>query len=185
MNELDGALIPVIHGGSSCVPHQAMDMELFFYITQTLWVWRMKAEPSSGRDDVPPLNQLIVKLDKQPNNWADVVNSYKVWKVCNFWKLPVIDIRDLKNDFSVSTGCSWLKFYGPIYRIVFSMRLERMRGTEFFNEKDFWESSFWICSKVFFPIGPFLMLLLEEASYIISLNTTCDPSFTTQEQLSS
>ncbi|XP_058267581.1 zinc finger FYVE domain-containing protein 16 isoform X5 [Hemibagrus wyckioides] len=36
MNELDGALIPVIHGGSSCVPHQAMDMELFFYITQTL-----------------------------------------------------------------------------------------------------------------------------------------------------
>ncbi|XP_017344672.2 zinc finger FYVE domain-containing protein 16 [Ictalurus punctatus] len=36
MNELDGALIPVIHGGSSCVPHQAMDMELFFYITQAL-----------------------------------------------------------------------------------------------------------------------------------------------------
>ncbi|KAK3550228.1 hypothetical protein QTP86_021259 [Hemibagrus guttatus] len=36
MNELDGALIPVIHGGTSCVPHQAMDMELFFYITQTL-----------------------------------------------------------------------------------------------------------------------------------------------------
>ncbi|KAM9455341.1 zinc finger FYVE domain-containing protein 16 isoform 1-T1 [Clarias gariepinus] len=36
MNELDGALIPVIHGGSSCVPHQAMDMEFFFYITQTL-----------------------------------------------------------------------------------------------------------------------------------------------------
>ncbi|XP_060764672.1 zinc finger FYVE domain-containing protein 16 isoform X1 [Neoarius graeffei] len=36
MNELDGALIPVIHGGSSCVPHQAMDVELFFYITQTL-----------------------------------------------------------------------------------------------------------------------------------------------------
>ncbi|TSM28092.1 Zinc finger FYVE domain-containing protein 16 [Bagarius yarrelli] len=36
MNELDGALIPVIHGGSSCVPHQALDMELVFYITQTL-----------------------------------------------------------------------------------------------------------------------------------------------------
>ncbi|XP_017549202.1 zinc finger FYVE domain-containing protein 16 [Pygocentrus nattereri] len=36
MNELDGALIPVIHGGSSCVPHQAMDMEFFFYITQTI-----------------------------------------------------------------------------------------------------------------------------------------------------
>ncbi|XP_066506878.1 zinc finger FYVE domain-containing protein 16 isoform X2 [Hoplias malabaricus] len=35
MNELDGALIPVIHGGSSCVPHQAMDMEFFFYITQS------------------------------------------------------------------------------------------------------------------------------------------------------
>ncbi|XP_056592375.1 zinc finger FYVE domain-containing protein 16 isoform X2 [Triplophysa dalaica] len=33
MNDLDGALIPVIHGGSSSVPHQAMDMEFFFYIT--------------------------------------------------------------------------------------------------------------------------------------------------------
>uniref|UniRef100_A0A3B1K790 Zinc finger, FYVE domain containing 16 n=1 Tax=Astyanax mexicanus TaxID=7994 RepID=A0A3B1K790_ASTMX len=36
LNELDGALIPVIHGGSSCVPHQAMDMEFFFYITQSI-----------------------------------------------------------------------------------------------------------------------------------------------------
>ncbi|XP_051539161.1 zinc finger FYVE domain-containing protein 16-like isoform X2 [Myxocyprinus asiaticus] len=36
MNDLDGALIPVIHGGSSCVPHQAMDMEFFFYITQCI-----------------------------------------------------------------------------------------------------------------------------------------------------
>ncbi|KAI4882337.1 hypothetical protein NFI96_017508 [Prochilodus magdalenae] len=36
MNELDGALIPVIHGGSSSVPHQAMDMEFFFYIIQSL-----------------------------------------------------------------------------------------------------------------------------------------------------
>lgn len=64
MNELDGALIPVIHGGSSCVPHQAMDMELFFYITQALWVWNMRAEPSIDRDVVPPLDQLIAKLDK-------------------------------------------------------------------------------------------------------------------------
>ncbi|XP_051541056.1 zinc finger FYVE domain-containing protein 16 isoform X1 [Myxocyprinus asiaticus] len=36
MNDLDGALIPVIHGGSSCVPHQTMDMEFFFYITQSI-----------------------------------------------------------------------------------------------------------------------------------------------------
>ncbi|XP_051972602.1 zinc finger FYVE domain-containing protein 16-like isoform X2 [Xyrauchen texanus] len=36
MNDLDGALIPVIHGGSSCVPRQAMDMEFFFYITQCI-----------------------------------------------------------------------------------------------------------------------------------------------------
>ncbi|XP_030624166.1 zinc finger FYVE domain-containing protein 16 [Chanos chanos] len=36
MNELDGALIPVIHGGSSAVPHQAMDMEFIFYITQIM-----------------------------------------------------------------------------------------------------------------------------------------------------
>uniref|UniRef100_A0A4W4H958 Zinc finger FYVE domain-containing protein n=1 Tax=Electrophorus electricus TaxID=8005 RepID=A0A4W4H958_ELEEL len=35
LNELDGALIPVIHGGSSSVPHQAVDMEFFFYITQS------------------------------------------------------------------------------------------------------------------------------------------------------
>ncbi|XP_076842763.1 zinc finger FYVE domain-containing protein 16 isoform X2 [Brachyhypopomus gauderio] len=35
LNELDGALIPVIHGGSSSIPHQAMDMELFFFITQS------------------------------------------------------------------------------------------------------------------------------------------------------
>uniref|UniRef100_A0A8C2PUA7 Zinc finger FYVE domain-containing protein n=1 Tax=Cyprinus carpio TaxID=7962 RepID=A0A8C2PUA7_CYPCA len=36
MNDLDGALIPVIHGGSSCVPHQAMDMEFFFYISLSI-----------------------------------------------------------------------------------------------------------------------------------------------------
>ncbi|XP_062869744.1 zinc finger FYVE domain-containing protein 16 isoform X2 [Trichomycterus rosablanca] len=36
MNELDGALIPVIHGGSSCVLQQAMDMELLFYISQRI-----------------------------------------------------------------------------------------------------------------------------------------------------
>ncbi|MEQ2263190.1 hypothetical protein XENORESO_004319 [Xenotaenia resolanae] len=33
MNEMDGALIPVIHGGSASVPQAAMDMELVFYIT--------------------------------------------------------------------------------------------------------------------------------------------------------
>ncbi|KAK5606617.1 hypothetical protein CRENBAI_017884 [Crenichthys baileyi] len=33
MNEMDGALIPVIHGGSAGVPQAAMDMELVFYIT--------------------------------------------------------------------------------------------------------------------------------------------------------
>ncbi|MBN3308529.1 ZFY16 protein, partial [Amia calva] len=36
MNELDSALIPVIHGGSSCVPHQPMDMEFIFFITESL-----------------------------------------------------------------------------------------------------------------------------------------------------
>uniref|UniRef100_A0A672M1L3 Zinc finger FYVE domain-containing protein 16-like n=1 Tax=Sinocyclocheilus grahami TaxID=75366 RepID=A0A672M1L3_SINGR len=36
MNDLDGALIPVIHGGSSCVPHQDMDMEFFFYISLSI-----------------------------------------------------------------------------------------------------------------------------------------------------
>uniref|UniRef100_A0A673MQG0 Zinc finger FYVE domain-containing protein 16-like n=1 Tax=Sinocyclocheilus rhinocerous TaxID=307959 RepID=A0A673MQG0_9TELE len=36
MNDLDGALIPVIHGGSSCVPHQAVDMEFFFYISLSI-----------------------------------------------------------------------------------------------------------------------------------------------------
>nr|XP_055063420.1 zinc finger FYVE domain-containing protein 16 isoform X1 [Misgurnus anguillicaudatus] len=36
MNDLDGALIPVIHGGSSCVPHQTLDMEFFFYITLSI-----------------------------------------------------------------------------------------------------------------------------------------------------
>uniref|UniRef100_A0A671MSF5 Zinc finger FYVE domain-containing protein 16-like n=1 Tax=Sinocyclocheilus anshuiensis TaxID=1608454 RepID=A0A671MSF5_9TELE len=36
LNDLDGALIPVIHGGSSCVPHQAMDMEFFFYISLSI-----------------------------------------------------------------------------------------------------------------------------------------------------
>ncbi|XP_026129868.1 zinc finger FYVE domain-containing protein 16-like isoform X1 [Carassius auratus] len=36
MNDLDGALIPVIHGGSSCVPHQAMDMEFFFFISLSI-----------------------------------------------------------------------------------------------------------------------------------------------------
>lgn len=33
LNELDGALIPVIHGGSASVPQTAMDMEFIFYIT--------------------------------------------------------------------------------------------------------------------------------------------------------
>eukprot|EP00064_Thunnus_orientalis_P016976 superscaffoldBa00003493_g17050 len=36
MNELDGALIPVIHGGSASVPQTAMDMEFIFYITNTI-----------------------------------------------------------------------------------------------------------------------------------------------------
>lgn len=36
MNELDGALIPVIHGGSASVPQTAMDMEFTFYITHSI-----------------------------------------------------------------------------------------------------------------------------------------------------
>lgn len=36
MNELDSALIPVIHGGSTSVPQTAMDMEFIFYITHTI-----------------------------------------------------------------------------------------------------------------------------------------------------
>lgn len=36
MNELDGALIPVIHGGSASVPQTAMDMEFIFYITHSI-----------------------------------------------------------------------------------------------------------------------------------------------------
>ncbi|XP_026153943.1 zinc finger FYVE domain-containing protein 16 isoform X2 [Mastacembelus armatus] len=36
MNELDGALIPVIHGGSASVPQTAMDMEFLFYITHSI-----------------------------------------------------------------------------------------------------------------------------------------------------
>ncbi|KAK7895469.1 hypothetical protein WMY93_020794 [Mugilogobius chulae] len=36
MNELDGALIPVIHGGSAAVPQTAMDMEFVFFITYTI-----------------------------------------------------------------------------------------------------------------------------------------------------
>lgn len=36
MNELDSALIPVIHGGSASVPQTAMDMEFVFYITYTI-----------------------------------------------------------------------------------------------------------------------------------------------------
>ncbi|XP_029504899.1 zinc finger FYVE domain-containing protein 16-like isoform X1 [Oncorhynchus nerka] len=36
MNELDSALIPVIHGGSARVPQTAMDMEFIFYITHTV-----------------------------------------------------------------------------------------------------------------------------------------------------
>ncbi|XP_041706410.2 zinc finger FYVE domain-containing protein 16 isoform X2 [Coregonus clupeaformis] len=36
MNELDSALIPVIHGGSASVPQTAMDMEFLFYITHTV-----------------------------------------------------------------------------------------------------------------------------------------------------
>ncbi|KAM9306457.1 LOW QUALITY PROTEIN: zinc finger FYVE domain-containing protein 16 [Pholidichthys leucotaenia] len=36
MNEMDSALIPVIHGGSASVPQTAMDMEFFFYITHAI-----------------------------------------------------------------------------------------------------------------------------------------------------
>ncbi|XP_023694678.2 zinc finger FYVE domain-containing protein 16 isoform X1 [Paramormyrops kingsleyae] len=36
MNELDGALIPVIHGGGSGIPQQPMDVEFIFYITERL-----------------------------------------------------------------------------------------------------------------------------------------------------
>lgn len=36
MNELDSALIPVIHGGGASVPQTAMDMEFVFYITYTI-----------------------------------------------------------------------------------------------------------------------------------------------------
>uniref|UniRef100_A0A665V0H5 Zinc finger FYVE domain-containing protein 16-like n=1 Tax=Echeneis naucrates TaxID=173247 RepID=A0A665V0H5_ECHNA len=36
MNELDSALIPVIHGGSASVPQTAMDMEFIFYIAHTI-----------------------------------------------------------------------------------------------------------------------------------------------------
>uniref|UniRef100_A0A672YQM8 Zinc finger FYVE domain-containing protein 16-like n=1 Tax=Sphaeramia orbicularis TaxID=375764 RepID=A0A672YQM8_9TELE len=36
MNELDSALIPVIHGGSASVPQTAMDMEFLFYIIHPL-----------------------------------------------------------------------------------------------------------------------------------------------------
>uniref|UniRef100_A0A8C7UBN1 FYVE-type domain-containing protein n=1 Tax=Oncorhynchus mykiss TaxID=8022 RepID=A0A8C7UBN1_ONCMY len=36
MNELDSALIPVIHGGLASVPQTAMDMEFIFYITHTI-----------------------------------------------------------------------------------------------------------------------------------------------------
>ncbi|XP_030006432.1 zinc finger FYVE domain-containing protein 16 isoform X2 [Sphaeramia orbicularis] len=36
MNELDSALIPVIHGGSASVPQTAMDMEFLFYIIHAI-----------------------------------------------------------------------------------------------------------------------------------------------------
>ncbi|XP_064152513.1 zinc finger FYVE domain-containing protein 16-like isoform X2 [Anguilla rostrata] len=36
MNDLDGALIPVIHGGASSIPPQPADMELLFYVTETI-----------------------------------------------------------------------------------------------------------------------------------------------------
>lgn len=36
MNELDSALIPVIHGGTASVPQIAMDMEFIFYITHSI-----------------------------------------------------------------------------------------------------------------------------------------------------
>ncbi|KAM6902735.1 zinc finger FYVE domain-containing protein 16 [Xenentodon cancila] len=36
MNEMDGALIPVIHGGSTSVPQTAMDMEFVFYIMHAI-----------------------------------------------------------------------------------------------------------------------------------------------------
>ncbi|XP_061886742.1 zinc finger FYVE domain-containing protein 16 isoform X2 [Entelurus aequoreus] len=36
MNELDSALIPVIHGGGASVPQAQMDMELLFFITHSI-----------------------------------------------------------------------------------------------------------------------------------------------------
>ncbi|KAM4528566.1 zinc finger FYVE domain-containing protein 16 [Odontesthes bonariensis] len=36
MNEMDSALIPVIHGGSASVPQTAMDMEFVFYVTHAI-----------------------------------------------------------------------------------------------------------------------------------------------------
>ncbi|KAG5841030.1 hypothetical protein ANANG_G00195270 [Anguilla anguilla] len=36
MNDLDGALIPVIHGGTSSFPPQPADMELLFYVAETI-----------------------------------------------------------------------------------------------------------------------------------------------------
>ncbi|XP_013870552.1 zinc finger FYVE domain-containing protein 16 [Austrofundulus limnaeus] len=36
MNEMDGALIPVIHGGGATVPQTPMDMEFIFYITHVI-----------------------------------------------------------------------------------------------------------------------------------------------------
>uniref|UniRef100_A0A8C5EDR7 FYVE-type domain-containing protein n=1 Tax=Gouania willdenowi TaxID=441366 RepID=A0A8C5EDR7_GOUWI len=36
MNEMDGALIPVLHGGSAGVPQSAMDVEFSFYITHVI-----------------------------------------------------------------------------------------------------------------------------------------------------
>lgn len=36
MNEMDGALIPVIHGGGASVPQTAMDVEFTFYITHVI-----------------------------------------------------------------------------------------------------------------------------------------------------
>ncbi|XP_029940738.1 zinc finger FYVE domain-containing protein 16 isoform X2 [Salarias fasciatus] len=36
MNEMDSALIPVIHGGGASVPQTAMDMEFTFYITHVI-----------------------------------------------------------------------------------------------------------------------------------------------------
>lgn len=87
----------------------------------------------------------------QPNNCADMVNSNKVWidlqTDCN-WYQSAAQFWRMTWDVSVCTGCSVLMFSGHVKSIVFSMRLERTRGTAFFNPKDFWDNSFWFRSMI-------------------------------------